>query len=116
MRLSRQLKTYGIEDPLVIREKSTSLGIVHFIVSAANSASDQNTRHTAYLVVLRFYFYLRSCEYPKCTSHHRTVQFRPLMDFVFFAGDTLLPPDAPIGWFKYVTQIVLTLDNQKNAI
>ena len=27
-----------------------------------------------------------------------------------------LPPDAPIWWFKYVTQIVLTLDNQKNSI
>ena len=38
------------------------------------------------------------------------------MDFLFFAGDTLLPQDALIGWFEHVTQIVLTLDNQKNAI
>ena len=44
------------------------------------------------------------------------MQFRPLMDFPFFVGDTLLPQDAPIGWFEQLNQIVLTLDNQKNAI
>ena len=26
--------------------------------------------------------------YTKCTGHRRTVQFRPLMDFVFFVGDS----------------------------
>ena len=56
MRLSRQLKTYRIEDPLVRREKSIPLGIVHYIVSAANAASDQKTQHTVDLVVLGFYF------------------------------------------------------------
>ena len=116
MRLSRKRKTYGIEDPPVRREKAIPLGIVHSIVSAANSASDQKTRHTADLVVLVFYFCLRSCEYLKCTSHGRTVQLRPLIDFLFFAGDTLLPQDAPIRWFEHVNQIVLTLDNQNNAI
>ena len=73
MLLSRQLKTYRIEGPPVRREKATPLGIVHSIVSAANSASDQKTRQTADLVILGFYFCLRSCEYLKCTSHHRTV-------------------------------------------
>ena len=116
MRLSRQLKTYGIEDPLVRREKATPLGIIHSIVSAANSASNQKIRHTADLVILGFYFCLRSCEYLKCTVHCRTVQFRPLVDFVIFSGDTLLPKNSPIGYFGHVTQIVLTLDNQKNAI
>ena len=38
------------------------------------------------------------------------------MDFVFFVGDRLLPADAPIEQFQHATQIVLTLDNQKNAI
>ena len=38
------------------------------------------------------------------------------MDFVFFAGYTFLPTNAPIGWFEHVTQIVLTLNNQKDAI
>ena len=38
------------------------------------------------------------------------------MDFVFFVRYTLLPPDASIGWFEHITQIVLALDNQKNAI
>ena len=116
MQISRQLKTYGTEDPPVIREKSTPLGIVDSIVSAANASSNQKTRHTADLVVLVFYFCLRSCEYTKCTGHLRTVQFYLLMDFVFFAGDNLLPPDAPIGWFEHVTQIVLTLDKQKKEI
>ena len=111
MRLSHQLKIYGIEDPSVRREKATPLGIFHSIVSAVNTSSDQKTRHTSDLVVLGFYFCLRSCKYTKCTGHHRTVQFRPLMDFVFFSGDTLLPPDTPIGWFEQVTQIVLTLDS-----
>ena len=29
---------------------------------------------------------------------------------------TPLPPYTPIGWSEHVTQIVLTLDNQKSAI
>ena len=76
----------------------------------------QKTRHTADLVVLGFYFCLRSCKYLKCTGYRRIVQFRPLMDLVFFVRDILLPQDAPIGWFECVTQISLTLDNHKNAI
>ena len=44
------------------------------------------------------------------------MQFCPLMDFFFSAGDTRLPPDALIGWFEHVNQIFLTLDNQKNVI
>ena len=47
MRLSWQLKTYGIEDPSIRRGKATPTGIVHSIVSAANSASDQKTQNTA---------------------------------------------------------------------
>ena len=38
------------------------------------------------------------------------------MDFVFFVGDQLLPADAPTEHFQHSTQIVLTLDNQKNVI
>ena len=68
------------------------------------------------MVILGFYFYLRSCKYTKCTGHRRTVQFRPLMDFVFFVGDRLLPADALIEQFQHATQIVLNLDNQKNVI
>ena len=108
--------SYRIEDLPVKLEKSTPLGIVHSIVSAAASSSNQKTQHTAYLVVLGLYFYLRSCKHNKYTGHCRTVQFRPLLEFVFFVGDTLLSPDAPIGSFQHATQIVITLKNQKNSI
>ena len=114
--LARHLKNYDIEDPLVKREKAIPLGIIHSIVSASTFSPDPKTRQVADLVTLVFYFCLRSCEYTKCTSHQRTVQFRPLMDFVFFVGDRLLPADAPIEHFQHTTQIVLTLDKQKNSI
>ena len=45
------------------------------------------TRQVANLVKLGLYFCLRSCKYTKCTGHYQTVQFWPLMDFVFFVGD-----------------------------
>ena len=61
MQISWQLKTYGIEDPPVKREKAIPFGIVHSIVSAANASSDQKTQHMANLVVLGFYFCLRPC-------------------------------------------------------
>ena len=54
MRLSRQLKTYGIKDPLVRRVKTIPLGIINSIVSASNSAFEQKTRHTIDLVALGF--------------------------------------------------------------
>ena len=68
------------------------------------------------MVVLGFYFCLRSCKYTKCTGHHRTVQFRPLLDFVFFVGDALLPFNASIKRFQHAAQIFVTLNNQKNFI
>ena len=116
IRLARQLITYGLEDPPIKQEKATPLGIVQSIVAAASFSSNTKTCQVAHLVILGFYFCLKSCEYTKCTSHQRTVQFRPLMDFVFSVGDRLLPADAPIEQFQHATQIFLTLDNQKNAI
>ena len=38
------------------------------------------------------------------------------MDFVFFVGDFLFPGDAPNNNFRHATQIITTLDNQKNSI
>ena len=114
MRISRQLKTYRIEDPPVKWEKGTPLGIIHSTVSAADTSSDHKTHNTANLIVLGFYFCLRLCEYTKGTSHHMKVLFRPLMEFVFFIDDPP-PPDVPFEWSKHITQIILILDNQKNV-
>ena len=85
-------------------------------MAAAAITSNPKARQVTNLVTLGFYFYLRPCEYTKCTGHFRTVQFRLLLDFVFFVGDQLLPADAPIGHFQHDTHIILTLVNQKNAI
>ena len=115
-RLTRQLKTYGLEDPPVKREKAVPLGIINSIVAAAAFLSNPQTCQVADLVTLGFYFCLRLDKYTKYTGHCRTVQFRPLMDFVFFVGERLLPADAPIEHFPHATQIVLTLDNKKNVI
>ena len=114
--LARQLKTYSLEDPPTRQEKALPLSIVHSIVATASLSSNIRTRQVADLVTLGFYFCLRSCEYTKCTGHRRTVQFQPLMDFVFFVGDQIFPADALIEQFQHATEIVLTLDNQKNAI
>ena len=113
-RLTCQLKTYSIEYPPVKQEKAVPLDIIHSIVAALAFSSDPHTRQVTNLVTLGFYFCPRSCEYTKCIGNCRTVQFRPLMDFVFF--DRLLPADAPIKHFQHATYIVLTLDNQKNEI
>ena len=49
-------------------------------------------------------------------SHRRTVHFRPLLEFMFFVGDQILPADTPVERFRCATQFVLTLDKQKNVI
>ena len=72
--------------------------------------------HVDDLVKLGLYFCLWYCEYIKCKGHHRKVQLRPLLEFVFFIREYLLPADAPIDKFQHVTQIILTLDNHNNAI
>ena len=89
---------------------------MHSIVAKEATSSNPRAHHITDLATMGFYFCLRSCEYMKCTSHRRTVQFQPLMDFVFFVGDFLLPGDAPAEHFHQATQIFITLDNQKNAI
>ena len=61
-RLSRQLKTYGREDPPSKGDRATPLTIVYSIVSATVSSSNQKTRHISDMVVLGFYFCLRSCK------------------------------------------------------
>ena len=115
-RLMRQLKTYGLEDLPIHQEKSTPLGIVHFIVTAAATPFDPRIHYIVDLITIGFYFCLRFCKYTKFNGHRQTVQFRPLMDFVFFVGDFLLPGDAPADHFCHATQIVITLNNQKNSI
>ena len=85
-------------------------------MAAGASTSGPKTLHISYVVQMGFYFCLRSCEYANCTGQHRTVQFRPLLEFVFFVGDQILPDNAPIDHFQYATHIVLALENQKNAI
>ena len=103
-------------NPPVCREKAIPLGIVLSIVAAAATSSNPRAHHIAVLVTIGFLFCLWSCKYMKCIGHHRTVQFRPLMDFVFFVGDFLLPRDAPAEHSCQATKIIITLDNQKNAI
>ena len=115
-RLARKLKTYRIEVPPVKHEIDTPLGIAQSTVAAGASASDPKTCHISDLVQLGFYLCIRSCKYTKCTGHRRTGQFLPLLEFVFFVRDHLLPADALIDHFQHATQIFLTLDNQNNAI
>ena len=86
------------------------------IVTAVDTSYDPRAHHIVNLVIIGFYFCLWSCEYTKCTGHRRTVQFRLLVDFVFFVRDFLLPGDAPAEHFRQATQIVIALDNQKNTI
>ena len=86
-RLARKLKTYGIVDPPFKRGNAIPLGILQSIMATGASTSDLKTRHVANLVKLGFYFCLRSCKYTKCTVHCRTVQVRPLLEFVLFVGD-----------------------------
>ena len=106
----------GSKTPPVRREKATPLGIVHSIVAKAATSSDTRAHHIVDLVVIGFYFCLRSCEYTKCTGHRWTVQLRPFMDLVFFVGDFLLPRDASAEHFRQAAQMFITFDNQKNAI
>ena len=60
-RLSHKLKTYGLEDPPVKREKATPLGIIHSIVAAAAFSSNPKNRLVANLGILGLYFCLRLC-------------------------------------------------------
>ena len=86
------------------------------IMATATSSSDPKTLHVTDLVQLGFYLCLQSYKDTKFTGHCRKVQFRPLLEFIFFIGNYLLLTDALIKNFQHVTHIVLTLDNQKNAI
>ena len=85
-------------------------------MSAGDSVADPKSHHISDLVQLVFYICLSLCEYTKFTGHRRTVQLQTLLDFFFFIGDQIVPVDAPIEHFQNITQIVLTLDNQKNTI
>ena len=69
------------------------------------------------LVVSGFYFCLWSCDYTKCTGHLRANHFRPLLDFVLFVGDTLLPPDASIKQSQHAhTKILQVYGHQVRHI
>ena len=115
-RLAQKLNTYGLEDPPARQKNVTPLGIVNSIVSPKATSSDTRSYHISDLVTVAFYFLLRSCKYTKCIGHRWTVQFRTLMDFVFFVGDFLLSGFTPIKNFCQANQIFITLDNQKNTI
>ena len=83
-------------------------------MAAGAYTSDPKAHHITDLVQLGFYFCLRPCEYTKCTGHRQKVQFRTLLDLMFFTGDSIIPTGTPIEHFHQANQIVLILDNQKN--
>ena len=62
-RLTRQLKSYVIEDPPVNWYKAPHLVIVHSIMDTAVTSIETKTRHIANLVQLGLYFYFGSCIY-----------------------------------------------------
>ena len=90
--------------------------IFHSIVAAGAYTSDPKAHHIAEMVQLGFSLCLRYCEYTNCIDHCQTVNFRPLLDFMFFIRDSLIPMDSPIEHFHQATKIFLTLENQKNYI
>ena len=111
-----QIKTYGIEEPPSKPENALPHGIIHSIMASAVTTYNIKTPNVSDMLQLGFYFCLRSCEYTKCTGHRQTGQLQPLLEFVFFVGDRLLPADASIEHLYHDNHIFFTLDNQKNAI
>ena len=114
-RLTHQHTTYGIKDPPERREKASILRIFQSTVTTMATTNNTKTCHTAKLIQLGFYFYLSSCKNTKYIGHFQTVQFCPLLDFIFFVGDRILPADNLIEHFQHATKILLDLDNHNNA-
>ena len=73
-RLTRQLKTYGLEDSPARQENVIPLGIMHSTVAATDTSSNRRSHHISNLFTIGLYSCIRSCKYVKCTVHRRTVQ------------------------------------------
>ena len=118
-RLVYHRKTYSIKYPPIKQEKVLTLSIVQSIVAVAATTTDPKIRHISGLVQLGLYFCLRSFKYTKCTVHHRTVQFWPLLYSITFVRDQLLTANHQLSTsvtptrlsFPCTTMITQSKDN-----
>ena len=109
LRLSRQLRTYSLQDPPTSRQKTVPLCLV--VAAARNAISGPKDWCLADLVQIGFYFSLRSCEYTKTNLHRRTTQFR-LRDMQSKDTRGTIPFDAPDSLFLQSLVMTLFLDTQ----
>ena len=82
--------------------------------AAAHADADAFSQCWSDLIIIALFFCLRSCEYTKTNSHHRTTQFR-FRDIQFHDDDGVIPTQAPAKVFMAATAVTLYLDTQKGV-
>ena len=112
-RLSCMLRHYGFQDPPPQREKAAPLGFV--MVAFAQAKPDAFKQCMVYILIIEFFFCLRSCEYTNTNSHRRTTQFR-CHDMKFHEANGVIPPDAAADLFLSALATTLLLDTQNNCV
>ena len=115
--LSRLLRAYRNTDPDVQHQKAIPVSLIRLILS---SASNPFEFFNAHLLIVAFFFAMRSCEYTKVSQNElhpeasRRTKLLCLRNFRFFRGSTLL--DIFRDNLFSADSISITFEFQKNDV
>jgi len=106
--LRRQLKGYTNDDPAETPQQAISAEVLERLYHLSTLPLD---KHIIDLLIIAFFFAMRSCEYCKVTGSRRTKIIR-LKGIRFFLGKRELPHNSPN--LHLATSVTLTFEYQKN--
>ncbi len=106
--LQRQLKGYVNADPGETPQQALSAEVLEKLYKLSTTPED---KAIARLLIVGFFFAMRSCEYSSVTGSRRTKIIR-LKGIRFFLGKRELPHSSPI--LHRTTSVSLTFEYQKN--
>ena len=115
--LSRLLRAYRNTDPDVQHQKAIPVSLIRLILSSASTSFEFFKAH---LLIVAFFFAMRSCEYTKVSSNEchkeasRRTKLLCLRNFRFFRGSILL--DNFHDDLFSADSISITFEFQKNDV
>jgi hypothetical protein len=117
-RLARPITSYltacKTDDPPALPQHAIPKSTIQWIATHMGSSLQPQTRLTAQLVVLAFFFLLRLGGYTKSREKRRTIPLRK-KDIRLWRSGIILPNNAPLDVLLTADAITICLENQKNG-
>jgi hypothetical protein len=110
--ITSYLKSCKSDDPPAFPQQAIPSSTIWWIATQMGSSQNHQTRLTAHLIILAFFFLLRAGEYTGSSDKQRTIPLRKRDVRMWHAG-IILPNDAPLDVLLTADAVTICLENQR---